>query len=108
MNLDLPGLEETLAAILPLGVKPERLQFDQQSLRLDARIPFLGSVALTAAVAVQPGSMVLSRFDLERAGIAKALALQKVREAVAGLDRSYRGLRAYGEPDGERLHLTWN
>ncbi|TAH34574.1 MAG: hypothetical protein EYC70_16710 [Planctomycetota bacterium] len=107
MDLDLPGLEETLAAILPLGIQPLRLHWSGRALRLDAKAPFLGAVTLTADVHLQPGSMVLSRFELEGAGLAKAMALQKLREAVSGLDRRWKGLRAYGEPEGDRLHLAW-
>lgn len=108
MDLDLPGLEQTLAAFLPLGLQPLELHWEQRRLRLDLLAPLLGRVALTADVAVQPGGLQLSRFDLEGAGLAKGLALEKLREAVSGLDRSSRGLHAYGEPDGERLHLTWS
>lgn len=107
LDLDLPGLEEALSELSPFGIRPLRLQLRGERLELEAQAPLLGSVQLTAEARQRPGELVLERFDLAGAGLARSLALQKLREAIAALDRRWKRIRVFGEPDGERLHLAW-
>lgn len=106
-ELDLPGLEDALAGLLPLGVVPLGLDVAPGGLRLRARAPMVGEVVLTAELHQAPGRLTLAGLDLEGAGLARGLILGRLRQAVAGLDRRHGDLRLWGEADGERLHLAW-
>lgn len=107
VDLDPAGLGEALAEVLPLGIRPLALQLTGERLRLHAKAPMLGEVVLVAAVELGAGEMILSRFDLEGAGLAKAFALGKLREAVSDLDRMAGPFHAWGEVDGDRLRVRW-
>jgi len=106
-DLDLPGLEEALAGLLPLGVVPLGLELGPGVLRLRARAPMVGEVVLVARLLQEPGRLTLADLDLEGAGLARGLVLGRLRQAIAGLDRRHGQLHLWGESDGERLHLAW-
>ncbi len=109
IDLALDGLEQLLARLLPLGgkIRPVGLDLDGERLRLDAEAPLVGRVTLVAKVQTGPGRLLLSSFDLEGAGLARGMVLSTLRGKLAELDERWNGLRAWGEPEGERLHLEW-
>jgi hypothetical protein len=109
IDLDLPGLGQHLGSQLPLGgmVQPTALRVGASGLELDLKAPMVGAVTLTADLAATRGRLTLSRFDLRGAGLAKGFVLAGLHKKVAELDEEWSGLRAHGEPDGDRLHLLW-
>ncbi|HEX9792357.1 MAG TPA: hypothetical protein VGC54_00090 [Planctomycetota bacterium] len=107
LDLDLEGLEDALAPLLPARMRPESLEIADGRLRLRARAGPLGAVVLLAHVNPRAGGVCLSRFDLEGAGLLKSVALGKLRDRVAGLERTAGAFQLYGESDGSRLHVTW-
>jgi hypothetical protein len=68
----------------------------------------VGACTLTAQVSVGQGKLVLSRFDLEGAGLAKPLALGALRRKVSETDRQSGAWRVWGESEGGRLQLSWS
>lgn len=107
IDLALPGLEAVVADLLPAGIELHGLHLDAASMRADLRAPMVGACTLTAAVDVAPGRLTLSRFDLKGAGLAKGLALGKLRGKLAELDRRRPPWRVWGESDGDRLQVSW-
>jgi len=109
IDLDLDGLEQLLSRLLPLGgkIQPTGLELDMSRLRVEAQAPLVGRVTLVAKVRPAAGALVLSDFDLEGAGIARGMALGTLRSRLAELDERWNGVRAWGESDGDRLHLEW-
>ena len=107
LDLDPEGLGEALAELMPMGIRPRSVRLTAGGLRAVMKAPMLGEVTLVAKVLNQPGELVLFDFDLEGAGIAKALALGKIREKIADVDRVKGPFRVWGETDGERLRVSW-
>ncbi len=109
IDLDLEGLERVLGRLLPLGgkVRPTGIRLDMQRLRLRGQAPLLGEVVLVAKVTPSPGRLLLSGFDLEGAGLARGMALSALKRRIGEMDERWNGLRVWGEPEGDRLHLEW-
>jgi hypothetical protein len=107
VNLELPGLQEALAGLLPKRVEIEALSFDQRQLRLRGRAPMVGAVSLTAKVKVIPGRMTLSSVDLQGAGLLKALVLSQLRSRLSELDLHSGSFRFWGDCDGSFAYLSW-
>ena len=107
IDLDLPGLESVLADLLPAGIELRGLKMDHNGMRASLQAPMVGACTLTAQLSVGQGKLVLSRFDLEGAGLAKPLALGALRRKVSETDRQRGPWRVCGESDGGRLELSW-
>lgn len=109
IDLELEDLETLLAELLPLGgrLRPRALEVNEHGLRLRVQAPLAGEIVLTARVTSRSGELVLSDFDLEGASLGRGLALASLRRRLAELDAARGAWRAWGEADGERLHLGW-
>jgi hypothetical protein len=107
IELELPGLEEVLADLMPAGVELHGLVLRVAGMRAELRAPMVGACVLTSQVKVEPGTMTLSRFDLEGAGFAKPLALGALRRKLAETDQQRGPWRIWGDSDGDRLQLCW-
>lgn len=107
LNLELPGFQEALAAMLPKGISVASCELDAESLRLACRAPVVGNVVLTAKVRVTPGRMQLSSFALEGASIARSMILGKLRDKLSELDLRRDPLRLWGDSDGSVAYLSW-
>jgi hypothetical protein len=101
------GLGDVLADFLPAGAKPTALKITSTALRLDARAPLVGAVALTARVESAKGRMRLSNFDFEGSSLIRRTVLAGLREKIAGLDVRERQFRVTGVADGEALDVSW-
>lgn len=108
VDVELPGFEEALVGLLPAGIQLRGLKMDGERLRMALKAPMVGTVDLLARVQVDEGRLSLHTFDLEGAGFAKGIALGAIRQRIAGLDEKRGALHAFGESDGERLHLRWS
>jgi hypothetical protein len=107
VDIDLPAFEELLAGVLPSGIELKELQLDGAGLRMGLRAPMVGEVDLLAKLQIAPRHLTLHDFDLRGAGLAKGVALSTIRRKIAGLDTRRDDLHAWGETDGERVHLRW-
>ena len=107
LDLDLPGLEQALARLLGDKAEPRKLCLNGDGLRLELEAPFVGRVTLTSRVQTAPGALILSRFAVEDAGLAKAALLGMLQRRIGDLDAKKGPFRIWGEPDGDRLHLVW-
>lgn len=107
IDLELPGLESVLADLLPAGIELRGLQMDQNGMRASLKAPMVGACTLIAQIAVGQGRLVLSRFDLEGAGLAKPIALGTLRRKISETDRQRGPWRVWGESDGGRLQVSW-
>ncbi|KAA3612760.1 MAG: hypothetical protein DWQ01_03385 [Planctomycetota bacterium] len=107
LDLELLQLEQALAELLPLGLKPEALELRDGGLRLPVKAPMLGRVVLTAKTRSQAGCLEFFSFDLEGAGLTKSMVLSRLRRALADLDRRYPPFRVHGDADGDRLYCRW-
>ena len=83
IDLELPELETVLADLLPAGIELRSLRLDRQQLRAGLQAPMVGACTLTAQVSQAGAGLILSRFDLEGAGLAKPLALGALRRKLA-------------------------
>ena len=107
INLELPDFRQALASLMPKGVEISSLQLSGESLVLQGRAPMMGAVTLTSKVKVVPNRMTLSSFDLQGAGLMKALVLSQLRQKVSVLDYSSGSLRFWGDCDGSFAYLSW-
>jgi hypothetical protein len=109
LRLALPALDlgPLAAGLLPDGVEILALHLDERALRLDARAPFVGDLSLLAEASFEGPSLTLSRFRIEGGMLARAFLTGELQRRIAALDWHRGPLRAWGEADGERLHLAW-
>ncbi|MAW62329.1 MAG: hypothetical protein CMJ94_16055 [Planctomycetes bacterium] len=107
IDLELPELETVLADLLPAGIELRSLRLDRQQLRAGLQAPMVGACTLTAQVSQAGAGLILSRFDLEGAGLAKPLALGALRRKLAEVDRQSGPWRIWGESEGDRLQVSW-
>jgi hypothetical protein len=108
IDLDLPGLENSLAELLPAGIRLEGLEARGTQLRANLHAPMVGSCTLTAGLQIAGSQAVLSHFDLEGAGLAKPFALSALKRKIAEVDQRKGGWRIWGDSEGDRLHLNWS
>lgn len=106
-NLQLPGLEEALAALLPQGVQPLRLSLDAQAFALQAKAPMVGTVDLTADVRVLPDRLRLERFQVKGAGLLNGMIENQLRGKLSALDKRQGPLRLSGDSEGSSVDLSW-
>jgi hypothetical protein len=107
IDLDLPGLEQAIASLLPKGVSLLGLETRGQELRASLVAPMVGKCTLTAALQTRMNALSLSRFNLEGAGLAKPFALAAIRRKLAEVDQIRGPLHIWGESEGEKLQLSW-
>lgn len=93
---------------LPPGAQIQALELDERGLRLEATAPVAGAFAVLADARFSGASLTLSRFRVEGGMLARAFIGSKLSDKIARLDARRGSLRAWGEPDGERLHLDWS
>ncbi len=103
-DLDLGGLAATL---LPAGATLEALHLDAAALRLEARAPLAGKVAVVADARFSGPALTLSNFRVEGGMLARAFLLGELQRKIAGLDWQKGAVRAWGESEGDRLHVAW-
>ena len=107
MDLDLLGLEEALADLLPTGIKLTKLEVNGQQLRAGLDAPMVGACKLIADLGQSDSEIVLSNFDLKGAGLAKPFALAGLKRKMAEIDLRKGFMHIWGESEGNRLHLNW-
>jgi hypothetical protein len=107
IDLQLPGLEQVLASLLPKGIRLLGLESRGNVFRADLEAPMVGNCTLTADLQIGANSVSLSRFDLKGAGLAKAFALAAMKRKLAELDEVRGPIRIWGESEGEKLQLSW-
>lgn len=109
LRLALPALDlgPLAAGLLPAGAELLGLHLDEQSLRVEARAPVVGAVTLRADARFHGPALTLSHFRIEGGMLARAFLAGELQRRISALDWSGGGLRAWGEADGERLHLAW-
>lgn len=110
IRVSLPELDlDALAGrLLPTGAELRALELDESALRLEASAPVAGKFAVVADARFQGPSLTLSNFRVEGGMLARAFLGSKLSDKIARLDWRRGALRAWGEPDGERLHLAWD
>lgn len=110
ISVSLPHLDlgELIAAVLPRGAELLALELDERSLRLEANAPLAGAVAVLADAQFAGPKLTLSGFRVEGGMLARAFLGAKLTDAISGLDWRRGPIRAWGEPDGERLHVSWS
>ncbi len=113
MNLDVSlqdlDLGPLVRGFLPSGVVIESVRLAPDAgLVVGLRAPMVGAVALHAAVDVRPQELLFRDFRVEGGGILRGLLVGEVRKRVADLDSRFGPVRAWGESDGERLHVSWS
>jgi hypothetical protein len=110
IRVSLPELDLGALAgrLLPAGAEVLGLELDASGLRLEGRAPLAGEFAMLADARFAGPTLTLSRFRVEGGMLARAFLAAKLNEKIAGLDWRRGVLRAWGEPDGERLHLDWS
>lgn len=104
---DFLDLEDSLAKVLPMGLRPEAFSLANGRLRLQTRAPLLGAITLLAKVQESSGELLLSQFDLEGGGLKKALLLMQIRQKLGRLDQKWSVFHIYGESEGDRVHIRW-
>ncbi len=107
-NLQLPGIEEALATLLPQGITPLRLHLDRDGFALDAKAPRVGTVHLTADVAILADRLRLERFKVKGAGLLNGVIETQLQRKLAELDLRQGPLRLSGDSEGHSVHLSWN
>lgn len=110
LRVVLPDLElgALLAGLLPAGAELRAVELDAAGLRVEARVPLGGELALLADARFRGPALTLSGFRVEGGMLVRAMLGAKLAGAIASLDWRRGALRAWGEPDGERLHLAWD
>ncbi len=110
ISVSLPELDlgELTARLLPAGATLQALELDDKQLHVVAKAPIVGEIALRADVRFEGAALTLSRFRVEGGMLARALIGGRLTEKIAELDWKRGALRAWGETDGERLHLRWD
>lgn len=109
LRVSLPDLDlgELLRRVLPPGAELLALELDEGGLRVEARAPMAGMVALSADARFCGPALTLSRFRIEGGMLARAFLGAQLAKRIGALDWRRGALRAWGEPDGDRLHLAW-
>jgi len=107
IDLELPGLEQAIASLLPKGIRLLGLETRGKQFRASLVAPMVGDCTLTADLQTQMNALSLSRFNLEGAGLAKSFALAALRRKIAEVDQVRGALRIWGESEGEKLQLSW-
>lgn len=103
-DLDLGALA---AQFLPAGASLIALHLDERALRLEARAPLAGAVTLLADARFRGPALDLSNFRIEGGMLARAFLLGELQRRIANLDWRRGALRAWGESDGDRVHVAW-
>jgi len=106
-NLQLPGIEQALAALLPKGVTPLRIHLDQSGFALDAKAPMVGTVHLTAEVSQGDGHLRLHHFLVKGAGVFNGVIETQLHNKIAALDLRRGALRVSGDSEGHSVNLSW-
>ncbi|MDA1259782.1 MAG: hypothetical protein O3A20_04095 [Planctomycetota bacterium] len=110
IRVSLPELDLGALAgrLLPAGAELRALELDESGLRLEASAPVAGNFMVLADARFQGPTLTLSRFRVEGGMLARAFLGSKLSDKIARLDWRRGAVRAWGEPDGERLHLAWD
>jgi hypothetical protein len=110
LRVSLPALDlgPLGAQLLPAGAAVRALHLDERALRLEAHAPLAGTIALLADARFHGPTLTLSNFRIEGGMLARAFLLGEVQRRIGALDWRKGPLHAYGEPDGDRLHLRWD
>lgn len=110
LRVSLPDLDlgELLGELLPSGAELDALELDPDRLRIEAKVPMAGKVVLLADARFAGPELLLSNFRVEAGMLARAFLAAALSRRVARLDWRRGALRAWGEADGERLHLRWS
>ena len=107
VDLDLPGLEEALAELLPGGIELTSMHFDRQRLRIEGRGPLGMNLAIVANVETTPGQLTLSDVAFEGPVLAHAIVSSKLSRAIADLDVTRGPFRVRGTTDGKSVVVAW-
>ena len=107
MNLQLPGFQDFLQVHLPKGVILHAICMEDDTLRVDAQAPMLGSMQLHATIRPFEGGLCFQQFRLQGAGLANGLILNQLREKISNLDIRREALRIWGDSDGSSAYLSW-
>lgn len=103
-DLDLGPLADKL---LPAGAEIVGLHLDEKTLRVEVSAPLVGKLTLLAEARFVGPTLTLSRFRIKGSMLARAFLAGELQRRIADLEWKRGALRAWGEADGDRLHLSW-
>jgi hypothetical protein len=107
VDTELEGLGEALSELLPGGATPTALTVKGDSVRLDARAPFVGGVALTAKARSAHGRLVLTDIDFEGSSFLRGTVLSTLRDKIAKLHVEHPPFRVEGAKSGDQIVVAW-
>ena len=104
---ELLGLEDAIAPLLPAGVSILELCLEGDTVTAQLKAPVVGACTFSARAQSSQGQFTLSSFSFTGAGFMSSMVLGKIQHAISSVDSTHAPFHIWGEPDGDRLHISW-